>query len=81
MIKRFGANLAMLFVLLAYMGGVILIFFITNNIFAFQIGIPIAIVYSFGCFFSKQLRTQWTVVLGILSIVNAIYWLYLLNGL
>ena len=66
-------------VLIAYVALVIYIFYQTMDETALFVGIPLAIVYAFVCFFIKRIRSKMTIWWGILSLLSAAWWIYLLT--
>ncbi|MDP8204438.1 MAG: hypothetical protein P9L95_07895 [Candidatus Tenebribacter mawsonii] len=77
--KKIVSNLIMFVVLIAIFVFVMAIFFKTMNMSALYIGIPLLIIYAFICFFIKRIRSIMTIWWGILSIIMAVWWFFLLN--
>ena len=77
--KKFVSNIIMFILLFAYFGVVMFVFYKTMNNTALFVGIPLAVIYAFVCFFVKRVRSSWTIWWGILSILTACWWIYLLT--
>ena len=76
--KKIVSNLIMFVVLIAIIALVMTIFYKTMNMSALYIGIPLMIIYAIVCFVIKRVRSKMTIWWGILSIITASWWIYLL---
>jgi len=76
--KKFTSNLIMFIAFIAYEALVIFLFIENKEDTAFYVGIPLAIIYTIICFFIKRVRSRMTVWWGILSLLTATTWIYLL---
>lgn len=77
--KKFVSNLIMFIVFVAYVALVLFIFYKTMDNTALIIGIPLAVIYAIVCFFIKRVRSKMTIWWGILSLLTAGWWIYLLT--
>jgi len=69
----------MFVILIAIIALVMTIFFKTMSMSALYIGIPLMIIYAIVCFFIKRVRSMMTIWWGILSIITAGWWIFLLT--
>lgn len=77
--KKIVSNLIMFLVFITYVALVLFIFYKTMDNTALIIGIPLSIIFAIICFFNKRVRSKMTIWWGILSLLLAIWWLFLLT--
>ena len=76
--KKFVSNLVMFVILIAYLALTVFLFVKTGSKGVLILGVVLALAYSIVCFIYKRIRSKMTIWWGILSLITAFWWIYLL---
>ena len=77
--KKFKSNFWMLLILIIYTGGIMVMLFNGKDLSPIYIGIVIALIHAILCFFVRKIRSVWSIVYGIVSVINLVWWIYAIS--